>query len=196
MSALWLALFLAAAPTGHEHHAAAAEAEGADAPSTESIYNVTSPWTDAGEKRWVLKAFAGAPVVIAMIYTSCQAVCPMLVSDLQRVERDLPVALRGQVRFVLVSFDPARDTPKRLAQYAKERGLPAKWTLLTGSADDVRELAAVLGMRYRPTGKDFAHSNLITVLDSGGVVRHRLVGLRQDPAPAVAAVIAASHSQK
>ncbi len=195
-----LALLLAAgspdagpAMTGHEHHHAADSTQLPDAASTESIYNVTSTWTDASGKRLQLKSFAGSPVVVSMIYTSCPAICPMIVSDMQRLERELPPNVRGKVRFVVISFDPVRDTPQRLAQYAKERRLPSRWTLLTGAADDVRELAAVLGMRYRATDTgDFAHSTLITVLDAKGVVLQRLVGLRQDPASAVSALVAAT----
>ncbi len=192
MTAAVVAALLFAAPDAgapHVHVHPAAE-EAADAPSSESIYQVDATWLDAGGKKVRLKSFTGAPVVLAMIYTSCQAVCPMLVSDVQRLERALAPAARAKVRFVLVSFDPARDTPKRLAEYARARKLAAPgWTLLAGNEDDVRQLAAVLGMRYRPDGKgDFAHSNLITVLDAQGVVRHQVVGLGQDPAPAVSAL--------
>lgn len=189
--ALVATLMLAASDGGVPHHVhvhpAPEAGDAPSAPSTDSIYQIDAPWLNAGGKKVQLKSFAGTPVVLAMIYTSCQAVCPMLVSDVQRIERALGPAAGKKVRFVLVSFDPARDTPRRLAEYARIRTLAApRWTLLTGNEDDVRQLAAVIGMRYRPDGKgDFAHSNLITVLDAKGVVRHQVVGLGQDPTPAV-----------
>ncbi len=185
MSALALVAWLCAAgtPDPHAHHTAVE----ADAPASESLYQLDATWTDAAGKPVKLAAFRGQPVVLAMIYTSCQAVCPLLVSDVQKIERALSKPARAKVRFVLVSFDPARDTPAKLQQYAKARGLPAeRWSLLTGDDDAVRDLAAALGMRYRPSGGgDFAHSNLISVLDGRGVVVARQVGLGQDPAPVV-----------
>ena len=45
-----------------------------------------------------------------------------------------------------------------------------------------RELAAALGVRFKPVpGGDFARSNIIFILDSQGVPRHRQVGLMQAP---------------
>jgi protein SCO1 len=53
--------------------------------------------------------------------------------------------------------------------------------LLHGESDDVLELAALLGVKYKEeaTGQ-FAHSNLITVLNADGEIVHQLVGLGQD----------------
>lgn len=191
--ALWVWLCAAATPDAgtpqhHQHvHEGAADA---DAPASESLYQLDATWSDAAGKPVKLAELRGGVVVLAMIYTSCQAVCPLLVGDLKKLERALPKAQLPKVRFVLVSFDPARDTPKQLARYAQERSLPApRWTLLTSDDDAVRELAAALGMRYRPSGGgDFAHSNLISVLDAKGVVVARRVGLGQDPAPLVRAI--------
>lgn len=176
MTPLALALLLGAAP--------------ADPVPSESLYALASRWTDARGAKLTLSTFRGHPVVVAMVYTSCQASCPLVVSDLQAVEAKLSPKLREQTRFVLVSFDPARDTPARLLEFATARKLDlSRWTLLTGSEDAVRELAAVLGVRYRPTGTgDYLHSNVITVLGRDGVARHRQTGLRQDPAPTVAAL--------
>jgi protein SCO1/2 len=53
---------------------------------------------------------------------------------------------------------------------------PAPWTLLPGDSEATRELAGLLGVKYRqePQG-GFVHSNLVTVLN-----RH--VGLQQSVA--------------
>ena len=68
------------------------------------------------------------------------------------------------------------------------------WTLLRGGPDEVRTLAAALGVRYRPAdGGGFAHSNLITVLDHAGRVAGQVEGLGVAPSavlPAVAVALA------
>ena len=53
--------------------------------------------------------------------------------------------------------------------------------MLHGEPDDTRELAALLGVKYKEGANgQFAHSNLITVLNQDGEIVHQLVGLGQD----------------
>jgi cytochrome oxidase Cu insertion factor (SCO1/SenC/PrrC family) len=47
----------------------------------------------------------------------------------------------------------------------------ARWTLLHGAPEAVRELAAALDVRYRATGTgEFSHDMRITLLDADGVI--------------------------
>ncbi len=156
----------------------------------QSIYQLDSLWRDDRALPQSIGSLAGHPVVLAMVYTSCENSCPVLVEDMKRIEQALPPAERAQVTFALFSFDPARDTPAALAAYRVKRGLDrARWRLFTSDPDAVLELAAVLGVKFRPDGSgDFSHSNLITVLDAQGVLRHRQVGVNQPPAETVAAL--------
>ena len=51
-----------------------------------------------------------------------------------------------------------------------------------GTADDVLELAALLGVKFKKDARgQFAHSNVLTVLNPGGEVVHQQVGLNQAP---------------
>ena len=53
----------------------------------------------------------------------------------------------------------------------------------------MRDLAAVLGVKYRQDeNRQFAHSAMVFLIDSRGVVRYRQVGLDQDPADLLAAL--------
>jgi protein SCO1 len=70
-----------------------------------------------------------------------------------------------------------------LAEYRRTRELPvATWTLLHGQPDDVLELAALLGVRYKE-GADgqFMHSNVITLLNANGEIVVQQIGLNSDP---------------
>ena len=104
--------------------------------------------------------------------------CPVLVRTLRNLDEGMPEDLRSQTRFVLVTVDPQRDTPVELRRYRSEMQLEkARWTLLRGSQDDVRELAAVLGVSYDQLGTgQFVHSNLVTVLDQRGEIIHQQSG--------------------
>ena len=153
----------------------------------DSVYQLDSIWTDQNGKRRNLREFAGKPQVMTMIFTHCQYACPMTMAALKKIDAEVS---KVPVHYLLVSMDPERDTPEVLKAYAKKQGLdPDRWTLLHAEGGSVRELAAVLGVRYKqnPDG-GFAHSNLITLLDRKGVICHRLKGLGAEPEPLIAEI--------
>jgi protein SCO1 len=168
----------------HDAHGAAGAGElGADEPADFSIYHAASVWTDQHGERRPIGSLAGRVQVVGMVYTSCAYACPRMILDMKRIEDEL--GRPDDVGFLIVSIDPERDTPARLAEFAAGSRLdPARWTLLHGDDGDVLELAALLGVQYRRMANDeFIHSNLLTVLDREGQVIHRQLGLGTDPAP-------------
>ena len=135
-----------------------------------SIYNLTSNWTDQDGKRVSLESLRGAPAVIAMGYTRCKDICPMIVADMVAIEdRAKASSLKG-VHYAFFSLDSALDTPERLKAYAGDHGLDlGDWVLFNGDDKAVRELAAALGVRYRRDASGgFDHSAVITILDAQG----------------------------
>jgi protein SCO1/2 len=55
------------------------------------------------------------------------------------------------------------------------------WTMLTGTETKIRELAAVLGFKYKKTSlMDYAHSNLISVLNPNGEIVEQIDGFGSD----------------
>ena len=156
--------------------------EPAAAYTDKSLYQVGSRWTTDAGKQIKIGELRGWPQVVAMFFANCQYACPLIVSDMQQIEAALTPAQRARVGFTLVSFDPKRDTAEALAEYRRVRELGVeRWTLLRGAPDDVQELAALLGVRYKQDGRgQFAHSNMITVLNADGEIAHQQVGLGQD----------------
>ena len=155
-----------------------------------SLYQVESVWTnDAGEKI-KLPRLRGQVQVVTMFFASCAYACPANVNELKKIEAALPEPLRSRTRFVLVTFDAERDTPAALRLYRQRQNLdPRRWTLLRGQPDDVQELAALLGVRYKQDARgQFAHSNLITVLDAEGEIVLQLSGMKQDIPAAIKAI--------
>jgi protein SCO1/2 len=152
-----------------------------------SLFLTESKWTTDTKKKITLAELKGRPQVIAMFFASCQYTCPIVVSEMKQIEASLKPELRERVGFTLVTFDTKRDTPEALADYRATRQLPAKtWTLLRGESDDVLELAALLGVKYKEDANgQFAHSNVITVLNAQGEIVHQQIGLGQSIAETV-----------
>lgn len=146
-----------------------------------SLYHLESTWTSDVGRKTRLRVLRGKPQVLAMFFTKCEWACPLLLHDLKRIEAALPDKLRDEVGFLLVSFDTKHDTPEVLHAYRETHRLsPARWTLFRGRPDDIRELAALVGVNYRETARgQFAHSNLLTVLNAEGEIAHQVTGLKQ-----------------
>jgi protein SCO1/2 len=102
---------------------------------------------------------------------------------MKAIEAALPEGGRSKVGFTLVSFDSERDTPPVLKGFRARHELRADdWTLLHGEPDDARELAALLGVNYRKEANgEYAHSNLITLLNAEGEIVYQLNGLGHRP---------------
>jgi len=170
-----------------------AEPIAATAFTDKSLYQLDSTWTTDTGRSLKLSALRGRVQVVVMFFASCQYACPIIVHDMKRIEAALPESVRAQAGFTLVTIDPERDLPQALYAYRSTHKLPAnRWTFLRGTSDDTLELAALLGVKYKKeaTGQ-FAHSNLITVLNSEGEIVHQQVGLNQDIGETVKRVVEA-----
>jgi protein SCO1/2 len=163
--------------------------------SGRSIYQLDGVWTNDAGRPFRLRELRGRPVVMAMFFTSCGYACPRIVAAMARIRQNLPPSVRASAMFVLVSFDTGHDTVPVLRAYREQHQLDSvNWVLLRGAPGDVRELAAVLGVKYvQEAGGMFNHSNLITVLNSEGEIVHQRTGLEGGLSEAEHAIIAANN---
>lgn len=154
-----------------------------------SLYDLDAHVRGADGADLALASLAGAPVIVTMFYATCPAACPRLIDDLKGVEKALSPAQRERIRFVLISFDPARDTPARLTELARERELGDRWILAAATDEVARELAAALGIKYRVLDDgEFFHTSVITALDDAGHPLARIEGLGREQQALVAAL--------
>lgn len=131
-----------------------------------SIYELELPLRDAKGHTIGLDVHRGHVTLVAMFYASCPVACPVLIDE---IKTTLAEAGRADARVLLVSFDPARDTPEKLASLVAERGLDDRWTVAAAGEGDARTLAAVLGVRYRRLASgEFVHGSTIVALDGEG----------------------------
>ena len=140
-----------------------------------SIYNLQAVLMDQSGVSHGLDAYKGRPVLVTMFYGSCPAACPLLIDTLRAVERTLNDNQRSQLRILMISIDPVRDTSPALLKLAGERRVNlSTWTLAHTDAATVREIGAVLNVQYRqlPNG-DFNHSSLITLLSAQGEILYQ-----------------------
>ncbi|PIR25871.1 MAG: SCO family protein [Deltaproteobacteria bacterium CG_4_10_14_0_2_um_filter_43_8] len=172
----------------HDH-----ESMEASTVSDQSIYLLESAWKNQHNKTVNLQELKGKVLVLTMIYTSCEYACPRIVADLKRIEDELGFFAKSKVEYVLVSIDPKRDKPEKLNSFSLKNEFGKNWTLLTGSASNVRELAAVLGVQYKQTNNDFSHSNLISIINQKGEIAYQQQGLGTNPSETIRHIQALLH---
>lgn len=141
-----------------------------DATPEDSVYQLRAEFSDQSGQSFELRDRRGKPQLVAMFYTSCRYVCPLIVDSAKGVERKLDSAQREQLGILLVSIDPARDDTAALKSIADKRRLdPAHWTLARTDEAHVRALAALLNVRYRALADgEFNHTSALVLLDAEG----------------------------
>jgi protein SCO1/2 len=130
----------------------------------------------------------GAITLLGFIYTTCADPdgCPLAyrVFDALKEAIEATPRLHGKVRFVTLSFDPARDTPDVMRDYAGSRavdkGTEPRWYFLTTrSARELMPLVEGFGQDVvttveRSSGKprrELSHVLKVFLIDRAGDVR-------------------------
>jgi protein SCO1/2 len=127
--------------------------------------------TDHTGNRVNLTELRGQPVLLFFGFTHCPDVCPLTLARLSRVLQSM--GSRGNdVRVLLVTVDPARDTPPVLANYVRPFG--PQVTGLTGEAEALRQIRAQYGAYAEHGGGehvDVMHTNAVYGIDRAGRLR-------------------------
>lgn len=151
----------------------------------DSVYQLPLPLTDQHGRTWDWRTHRGRPQLVTMFYSACPNMCPLIVDSGKAVEHALSPAERAQLQLLYISLDPQRDTPPTLSALARKRGLdPARWSLASPRAQDVRSVAGVLDVRYRKLANgEFNHTSVLLLLDREGriVARTERIGGAPDP---------------
>ena len=113
-----------------------------------------------------MAGYGGRTVVMAFVYSTCKDTCPGQVQSirgaLDRLGRDVPV--------LLVSVDPANDTPARARRFLLEQHVTGRMRFVLGTE---QELAPVWkGYGIAPQRGTLDHSAYVVLVDGAG--RQRL----------------------
>ena len=150
-----------------------------------SVYQLQATLVDAWGRPRKWADFRGQPRIATMFYSSCPYMCPLIIESGKAIDKSLTPAQRARLGVVMVSLDAKRDSPAVLAALVRKRGIdPDRWTLLRPAPEDVRSLAAVLGIKYRALADgEFNHTSVLILLDADGriLARTETIGSKPDP---------------
>ncbi len=116
-----------------------------------------------------LRSLRGRTVALTFLDSLCKQACPLEGGMLAAAIRQVPAARRPHL--VVVSVDPAGDTPRSVAHAAKKWGLPAGTIWLMGTRAQLRRVWSAYRITVDPVSGDVVHSTAVYLLDKRGYER-------------------------
>lgn len=122
--------------------------------------------------------------IASFVFTRCTMGCPQVTTTMARLQKELKLSERDDLRLVTFTVDPERDGTDDLKKYADNfRADPTKWLFLTGKEKLVRlllnkgfKIAAMKKDNPKP-GDEFDHSTKLLVIDKQSHIRGSFDGM-------------------
>ena len=138
-------------------------------PETSYDFTLTSVNGDVS-----LSDYRGKVVLIYFGYTFCPDICPATLASVAQALREIgPQA--DDVQLIMVSLDPERDTPEKLAEYVGH--FYPSFIGITGTKEQLDEVASLYGIFYQKadgsnaSGYLIDHTATLLVLDREGYLK-------------------------
>jgi len=144
---------------------------------------------EAGRTVTLKDYFGRRPLILSLVYYSCQDLCPLTLDGLVRGMRPLSFNIGDQFDVLTVSFD-RRDTSALAAakkrdfvkQYSRP-GAEKGWHFLTGDETAIQRLTEAVGFRYNYESENdrFGHATGIILLTPDGKIARYFYGIEFSP---------------
>lgn len=121
--------------------------------------------TDQDGKVFSLAQARGQAVALYFGFTHCKDVCPQTLALLGKA-RAKAALQPAQLRIVMVTVDPRRDTPAALRKFFSRVGVQA--TGLTGTQAQLGRVYHAYGIAVQAQKHDIVHTDAIFLVDGNG----------------------------
>lgn len=121
-----------------------------------------------------LSDYRGKLVLVYFGYTFCPDICPATLANVGQALRSIG-AKADDVQLIMVSLDPGRDTPEKLAAYVNH--FHPSFIGITGTQEQVDTVASLYGIFYEKTEGSAAtdylidHTATLLVIDREGYLK-------------------------
>ena len=128
--------------------------------------------TDSNGKEFLPNNFEGKWNVLFFGFTFCPDICPITMSMLSRIEKEIDSQELDKIRIFLVTVDPDRDSPDQLKVYLEN--FSENFIGLTGGLDQIYNFATRVNAPFSPisNSKDphytVDHTGSIVLIDPNG----------------------------
>ena len=120
--------------------------------------------------------FYGKPVILTLVYYTCEHICPLMLGALSEALPRLALQAGKDYNVVTVSFDDtdtpeiARDIKKNYINAAGTAFPEKGWKFLTGKGEDIHRLTEAVGFTYRKDVNGFSHPVALIFLAPDGKI--------------------------
>jgi len=128
----------------------------------------------ANEKTVSLSDYHGKLVLLYFGYTFCPDVCPATLGNTAQALRRLGKKA-DEVQLIMISVDPERDSPERLAEYVTH--FDPSFIGVTGTPEELARIASLYGIFFekhegtKATGYLVDHTATLLVIDQEGYLK-------------------------
>lgn len=131
--------------------------------------------------------------LMTFFFTFCPTECVWLISSMTHAEARILEKGLDRPRVLAATFDPARDTPERMRDYAERMGIDAdagNWSFLRPEDEETAEevITGDFGVNFRKATEetesgvyDFLHTTLILLVNEDGYVERTYRNDDPDP---------------
>lgn len=112
------------------------------------------------EKRLYADLIKDKIVIINPFFAACKGVCPVMNSNMEKIQNHVGEKLGKEVVMLSITVDPENDTPAVLKDYAKGYHAKPGWHFLSGDEENVDFALSKLGKKVE--NKE-AHDSIILV---------------------------------
>jgi len=128
------------------------------------------------------KHYKGKILLVSFIFTNCPDICPLTTHNLQLIQQKVKENKIKNIAFAAISFDPERDTPTILKNFAEVRNLNlVNYNLFTGKREAIKSLMEtfhIVAIANDTTFTDdkqpvyfYTHTDRITLVDQDQNIR-------------------------
>jgi protein SCO1/2 len=129
-----------------------------------------------------LQDYAGKPLLVSMIFTSCHHICPTTTKHIQQTTLAAQEVLgKDSFEIVSIGFDTANDTPEAMKSFARQQGVYAdNWQFLSATPATIEQLSEDLGFQYFASPRGFDHLIQLSMIDREGKVYSQVYGMKYE----------------
>ncbi len=122
-------------------------------------------------------SLAGKVALVGFVYTNCPDICRAITATYLDLQDEFTKELEADdLELILITTDPARDTPERAKAYTE--GFGGKWAFVTGSAEERDEVwnSYHVTVDQRVEAVKSQHTWMVVLIDRSSQIRVRYVG--------------------
>ncbi len=140
-------------------------------------------FTDSSGRSVTLTGYAGRPMIVSFVYTSCHHTCPLITRRLMKaVDAARAVFGANGFQMLTVGFDAGVDSPERMGAFARQHRVDdAGWAFLSADEETIAAFAADLGFIFFASPKGFDHLAQTSIIDGDGRVYRQIYGEELEP---------------